>query len=143
MIKDELDHYLKTLPAKDRNIDHIMNYLIDASKSNMTDLRNLSSTFESIEKDKTMNKGEKIEAYKMCVEQFHKVTLRSVDINYALVTLNKSLIENAEDVFQTMINNLDKLKEQLGGKNPCLATALLFLPVKLTKDMDVEFGNDD
>lgn len=143
MIKDELDHYLKTLPAKDRNIDHIMNYLIDASKSNMTDLRNLGATFESIKKDKTMNKGEKLEAYKMCVEQFHKVTLRMVDINYALVTMNKGLIVGAEDIFQTMINNLDKLRDQLGGKNPCLATALLFLPVKLSSDMNVEFGNDD
>lgn len=142
MIKDELNNYLKTLPAKDRNIDKIIKYLANVSKENIVDLQNLSRTFESIEKDTTMNKGEKLEAYKICVEQFRKVSLRSVDINYALNTINKSIIVGAEDIFQTMINNLDKLKE-LNGENPCLGSALLFLPVKVQDDLSVEYGNDD
>lgn len=143
MLKDELNNYLKTLPAKDRNIDKIIKYLAEVSKENIVDLQNLSRTFENIEKDTTMNKGEKLEAYKICVEQFRKVSLRSVDINYALNTINKSIIVGAEDIFQTMINNLDKLKEKLNGENPCLGPAILFLPVKLQDDLSVEYGNDD
>lgn len=143
MIKDELNNYLKTLPAKDRNINKIIMYLAKRSKETIADFQNLLNTFESIEKDTTMNKGEKLEAYKICVEQFRKVSLRSVDINYALNTINKSIIVGAEDIFQTMINNLDKLKEKLNGENPCLGSALLFLPVKLQDDLSVEYGNDD
>lgn len=143
MLKDELNNYLKTLPAKDRNIDKIIKYLAEVSKENIIDLQNLSRTFENIEKDTTMNKGEKLEAYKICVEQFRKVSLRSVDINYALNTINKSIIVGAEEIFQTMINNLDKLKEKLNGENPCLGSAILFLPVKVQDDLSVEYGNDD
>ena len=143
MLKDELNNYLKTLPAKDRNIDKIIKYLAEVSKENIVDLQNLSRTFENIEKDTTMNKGEKLEAYKICVEQFRKVSLRSVDINYALNTINKSIIVGAEEIFQTMINNLDKLKEKLNGENPCLGSAILFLPVKVQDDLNVEYGNDD
>lgn len=143
MIKDELNNYLKTLPAKDRNINKIIIYLAKRSKETIADFQNLLNTFESIEKDTTMNKGEKLEAYKICAEQFRKVSLRSVDINYALNTINKSIIIGAEDIFQTMINNLDKLKEKLNGENPCLGSALLFLPVKLQDDLSVEYGNDD
>lgn len=143
MLKDELNNYLKTLPAKDRNIDKIIKYLAEVSKENIIDLQNLSRTFENIEKDTTMNKGEKLEAYKICVEQFRKVSLRSVDINYALNTINKGIIVGAEEIFQTMINNLDKLKEKLNGENPCLGSAILFLPVKVQDDLSVEYGNDD
>lgn len=143
MLKDELNNYLKTLPAKDRNIDKIIKYLAEVSKENIIDLQNLNRTFENIEKDTTMNKGEKLEAYKICVEQFRKVSLRSVDINYALNTINKSIIVGAEEIFQTMINNLDKLKEKLNGENPCLGSAILFLPVKVQDDLSVEYGNDD
>lgn len=143
MLKDELNNYLKTLPAKDRNIDKIIKYLAEVSKQNIIDLQNLNRTFENIEKDTTMNKGEKLEAYKICVEQFRKVSLRSVDINYALNTINKSIIVGAEEIFQTMINNLDKLKEKLNGENPCLGSAILFLPVKVQDDLSVEYGNDD